>query len=220
MATTKSAKVEPAGGITSKISQLKSSFPTNIISFRPNKLVYVAIIVLGIVILITVKRGWFIAATVNGTPISTLSLLSRISAQYKTQTLEQMINEQLIWDEVKKNRVVVTEADVNQKISQLEANVGGAQALDNLLTQQGQNRTSLKQQVRIQLAIERLYDKEASVSASEVTDFITQNKDQLQASDSAGQTTEATQALKQQKISQVFSEKFKALKEQAKIQIF
>ncbi len=72
----------------------------------------------------------------------------------------------------------------------------------------------------IQLAITKLYDKEATVSAEEVSKFIETNKDQLKATDSAGQEKEAYDNLKQQKLSQIFSQKFQQLKQKANIKIF
>ena len=107
-----------------------------------------------------------------------------------------------------------------ESISELEKNVGGAQALDNLLTQQGQTKASLKTQLIIQLSIEKLYASQATVSAQEVNEFIAQNQSQLVATDSAGQLKEAQESLKQQKLSQIFNEKFQQIKQSAKIQIF
>lgn len=189
-------------------------------SWRPNKTFY---LILGLALLISffiLKKNWFVAATVNGTPISNFELLNRLNAQYRSQTLGQMINEQLILEEAKKNNLTVSASDIDQKISQLEKNVGGAETLDSLLSQQGQTRNSLKSQLRLQIMVEKLYSNEASVSAQEVEDFISQNGSQLQATESAAQIQEAAEILKQQKISSAFGEKFPQLKQAAKIQIF
>ena len=108
----------------------------------------------------------------------------------------------------------------DQKIAELEIQVGGAETLDGLLSQQGQTRSSIRNQIRIQLAISKLYEKDATVSSEEVTKYIEENKAQMQATDSAGLEKEATEALKQQKLSQIFSEKFQQLRSSANIQIF
>ena len=131
-----------------------------------------------------------------------------------------MINEQIVYDEAKKKNIVVTDNDINNKIASIEKQVGGAQSLDQLLKQQGQDRSTLKDQVKLQLTIEKLYDNEATVSAKEIDQFIAANKNQMTATDSAGQKIEAEQTLKQQKISQIFQEKFPQLKQAANIQIY
>lgn len=201
-----------ANNLLDKLSSFKN--------FRSSKKFYIVLIVIGLLLLAIYKKSWFIAATVNNSPISNLELQMRLNRDFRSQTLTQLINEKIILSEAAKNSVMVSEADLNKKISEIETNVGGAPALDSLLAQQGQTRASIKQQIKLQLTIEKLYSKDATVSAEEVTKFIEQNQDQLQATDSAGQQQEAYNALKNQKLTQIFSEKFQELRTQAKIQIF
>ncbi len=189
-------------------------------NFRSSKIFYLAVIIIGLALLITYKKSWFIAATINGTPISSFELLARENLQFKTQTLNQIINEKIIFDEARKNNVTVSEQELNSKMAELEKNVGGAQSLDSLLTQQGQTRESLKNQIMVQLTVEKLYAKEATVSADEVTTFLEQNRNSLSATTAAQQQKEAEDNLKQQKLSQIFNEKFQALKQAAQIKIF
>ncbi len=198
----------------------KKALLTNLSKNRPPKVVYVAVVLIGLALLFSYKKSWFVAATVNNNPISNFELLSRLNGQYRSEMLNQMINESIVLDEAKKKGVVVSDKEINDKIAQVESNVGGAQALDGLLAQQGQTRSGLRDQIKFQLIIEKLYGGEATVSAEEVQKFIDQNKDQLQATDSAGQEKEATDALKQQKLTQLFQQKFQELKTAAKIQIF
>lgn len=195
---------------------LKTSFNYH----RSNKKTYIIILLLGLFLLAFYKKSLFIAAMVNGNPVTNLELLSKMNQQFREQTLNQIINEKLIMSESTKNHITVTPAEISQKITDLEKNVGGAQTLDTLLKQQGQTRDSLKQQLALQLTIEKLYATEATVSSQEVDQFIQTNKDQLRATDSAGQIKEAEDTLKQQKLSKVFNDKFQSLKQSAKIQIF
>ena len=185
-----------------------------------NRKTALIVLIIGLLLLAFYKKNWFIAALVNNQPISNFEVLNRMNKQHRSQTIEQMVNEQLILSEAQKNKIKITPSDINNKISELEKNVGGAQALDNLLTQQGQTKASLKTQLIIQLSIEKLYASQATVSAQEVNEFIAQNQSQLVATDSAGQLKEAQESLKQQKLSQIFNEKFQQIKQSAKIQIF
>lgn len=203
-----------------KKTQKKTSFLSTLTSFRPSKKIWVVIIVIIILISLFVRKDILLAATVNGTPITTLELFAHLNQQYRTQGLNQLINEKLILGEARKNGLTVSDQEINARLSQFEEKVGGAQALDTLLSQQGQSKTTLVNQIKIQLLIEKLYSKEASASTEEVDKFIAQNKDSLQATTSAEQTKEATEVLKEQKLNQVFNEKFQQLKQQAKIQIF
>lgn len=201
-----------ANNLLDKLSSFKN--------FRHQKKTYIIILIAGILSLAIYKKNWFIAATINSSPITNLELQMRLNSGFRTQTLNQLINEKIILDEAAKKNVLVSDLEVGRKISEIETSVGGAQALDAMLTQQGQTRETIKQQIKLQLTIEKLYTNEATVSAEEVTKFIEQNKDQLQATDSAGQQKESYNAIKNQKLTQIFSQKFQELRTKAKIQIF
>ncbi|MDO8618506.1 MAG: SurA N-terminal domain-containing protein [Candidatus Daviesbacteria bacterium] len=187
---------------------------------NPTKKTYLGILIIGLILLAIYNKSFFVAAIVNGQPVVNFELLYKMNQQFRDQTLNQLINEKIIYNEAVKNHVTATPAEVNQKIAEIEQNVGGAETLDMLLQQQGQTRGILQSQLQVQIIIEKLYSNEATVSAEEVADYITQNQTQLKASDSAGQTLEATDALKQQKLGQIFNDKFQQLKQSAKVIIF
>lgn len=191
-----------------------------ITNFKPNRKFYVVGVIILIAILLVYKKELIIAAMVNGQPISNIELQLKLNQQFRAQVLDQMVTEKIIMDEAAKNNAVPTEADIDKKIADIEAQVGGAQALDSLLSQQNQTRASIRGQIKLPLAMEKLYSKEATVSAAEVENFITTNKDYLKATDSASQATEAEGILKQQKLSQISAQKFQELKQKAKIQTF
>lgn len=212
----KKTTVLPGG----KLNNFLNTFSDRVIGFRKSKIFYIVLIAAALLLLAIYKKSWIIAATVNGSPVSNIELQMRLNEQFKTQTLNQLINEKIILGEAAKNNVVVAGSEIDKKISEIETSVGGAQSLDAMLSQQGQNRKSIRAQIKIQATIEKLYSKDATVSAEEVTEFIDQNKEQLRATDSAGQQKEAYDAIKNQKLSQIFSQKFQELRQKAKISIF
>jgi len=207
--TTKNEKELPYSTVNNLLDKLSS-----LKNFRSSKKFYIILVAL------IYKKNWFVAATINGSPITNLELQMRLNREFRSQTLNQLINEKIILNEAVKNNAVVSEAEINKKISEIETNVGGTDALNALLSQQGQTKDSLRQQIKLQLAIEKLYSKDATTSAEEVEKFVESNKAQLRATDSAGQTKEAADLLKQQKLSQIFSQKFQELRQNAQIKIF
>lgn len=232
-ARTQSLDILPGG----KLNNFLNNFPDRVKTFRASKTFYILLIALGLALLFFFKKSWFIAAMVNGSPITNLELQSKLNQQFKSQTLNQLINEKIISNEATKNNVIVSETDINNKIREIEVSVGGVETLNSLLSQQGQTRDTIRQQIKLQLTIDKLYSKEATVSAEEVAKFIEQNKqslsqgdkqslpsgddkNQLSASESAKLEKEATDAIKNQKITQIFSEKFQELRQKAKIQTF
>lgn len=203
-----------------QLNNFLNNFFDKVAKFRSKKYFYIAAIVLGILLLAVYKKSWFVAALVNGMPITNLELQTQLNKQFRSQTINQLVNEKLILTEASKNGAIPTDPEIDQKISELEKSVGGKEVFDNLLSQQGQTRTSIRDQIRIQLAISKLYENQATVSAEEVAKFLEENRQSLQATESAAQEKEAFDALKQQKLSQIFNQKFTELRQNAKIQIF
>lgn len=192
------------------------SYP--LLSSRKNLLIYGSVIILAL--LIFYKKDLFVAALVNGSPVTTPELLGRLRQDYGNQVLDELINEKIILAEAKKQRVQVTKQDVQGRIAELEAQIGGAEALETFLAQQGQSKRVLEDRIRVRLAMEKLYSNEATVSVEEIDTFLKENKDQLTATDAASQKAEAEQAIREQKLSQILFTKFDELKQNAKISIF
>lgn len=188
--------------------------------FRNSKSFYLLIIALGILLLAIYQKSQILPAMVNGQPITGIELLGKLNEQFRTQTLNQLINEKIILQEAGKMEALPNSQEVQSKISEIENNVGGAQSLDLILSQQGQTRVTLKDRMRLELAIAKLYDREASVSAEEVAKFLETNRGVLRATDSAQQEKEAYDLIKQQKLTEIFTQKFQELKQKAKIVIF
>ena len=188
---------------------------------KSSKKTWIVILILGLLLLAVYKKSWFVAAMVNGMPITNLELQLKLNnKQFRAQILNQLIEKKIILDEARKNNAVPTEAEIDQRISELELQVGGSAALDSILSQQGLTRASLKDQLIIPIAISKLYEKDATVSAEEVGKFIEENSSALQATESAAQRIETENLLKQQKLTEIFNQKFQQLSESAKIQIF
>lgn len=211
-----------------KLNNFLNNISEKVINLKKSKTIYIIAIIAGLLVLGIYKKDWFIAATVNGSPVTNLELQMRLNEQFRSKTLDQLINEKIILSEAAKNNVAVTEEEINKKVSEIETSVGGADTFNALLAQQGQDRNTVKQQIRLQLTIEKLYAKEATVSAEEVKEFIEQNRqsltpdntESLSASQSAKLEQEAFNTIRNQKLTQIFSQKFQDLRQKAKIQTF
>ncbi|MBI4059306.1 hypothetical protein HY404_03655 [Candidatus Microgenomates bacterium] len=184
------------------------------------KWLWVVGVIAVLVVLGVVRPGWFIAATVNGYPITSIELFGRLNQDYRIVGLENLINEKVILGEAASRNAIPTQAEVNEQVNKLEEQYGGKEAFAQVLSYQGQNRASFTEQIRIELAVKKMYESEASISAEEIDKFIKENKTQLTATDSAGQKKEAEEAVKQQKLMQIIQAKFQELKQKAKVKIF
>lgn len=203
-----------------KVAAKGVGFKLPIIGYQPTKRDYIIILVLGLLLLAYYKKGWFVAATVNDQPISAIEVNKKLNTLYKEQILSQLVNEKILQQEANKKGVVITPAEIDAKIKTLEDQYGGSETLDSILTQQGMTREDLKSQTRVQLIVEKLYGVEASPSAEELEKFMQDNKNIPEATDEAKFKKIAEEQTRQEKLSKIFSERFQALKEAAKIRIF
>lgn len=204
-----------------KITSVSSNQSLSKRRFRiTKKTILIVLLIIVVALLGYFKKNWFVAAMVNNKPVTNFELLNRMNKTYRTQTLDQIINERVIFDEAGKKNVVVSDAELDERIKTIEAQVGGGESLDALLTQQRQSRSDLRSQLKIQITIEKLYAGEASPSAEELEKFLTENKETLTATEPAKQREEALESLKQRKLSQIFNDKFQQLKNDANIITF
>ncbi|MDO8570918.1 MAG: hypothetical protein Q7R97_05015 [Candidatus Daviesbacteria bacterium] len=204
-------------------SQTAGNLPGLLKNLKLNKFVIIAIVIIGLALIFTNKKNWIVAGTVNGESISNFEVLSRLNKEYRSAILTEIINEKIALQELKKNNQAITAKDIDDKIANLEQINGGKEAFDAKLAQSGYTREGIRTQLIIPIMAEKLYANEATVSATEVADFIaqvTQGQGKFQATDSAGIQLEAENALKQQKLQALLEQKFPELKSSAKVSIF
>lgn len=182
------------------------------------------IIVIGLVICLVLlaiyKKHWFVAATINNSPITSIEVIARLYSDYRLPAVNEIIDERLIMEEAQRNNAVPSDVEILQRVSELETQVGGSENLNGLLAQEGTSRTSLERRMKLRLALEKIYSNEATVSAQERDEFVKTNKVQLTATESAAQQEEAEKIIRQQKLSTVINQKFSELRQKAEIKTF
>lgn len=194
--------------------------------FKINKKILkpVAIIalVLAIACLLYSTRSLFFAAFVNYRPITRYALDRALEKQAGKQVLESEITRVLIEQEAAKQKIVVPDSDIDEKIKQIEAQLEAQGAnLDNLLQSQGQTRDDVRKQIKVQLAVEKIIGKDLNVTDQELKDYYDKNKSYF----AKGATFDSLKdQIKSEVINTKLSEKFQPwveeLKTKAKIHYF
>ena len=88
---------------------------------KPKPLVIaIGIAVILIVVALFFAKGIFVAATVNGSPISRLSVIQELEKQGGKQTLEAIIDKKLIETELSKQKVTATKDEVDAEIDKIK----------------------------------------------------------------------------------------------------
>ncbi|OGI97565.1 hypothetical protein A3A11_01910 [Candidatus Nomurabacteria bacterium RIFCSPLOWO2_01_FULL_43_15] len=197
-----------------------------ILKLRKPKPLVIAIVIAAFLALILTAlffaKGLFIAATLNGSPISRLSVIKDLEKQGGKQTLEVIITQKLINTELAKQNISVTKEEVDQEIKKIEAQVtsqGGT--LKDALAQQNMTEEKLREQITIQKKLEKVLADKVAVSDTEIDAYIKENKTtppkDVKVEDFKKQIGDQ---LKQQKFQQVAQKWVSDLKTNAKINYY
>ncbi len=189
---------------------------------KRSKLAIVTISLLVVAGLLFYFKGLFIAAIVEGQPISRLAVYKELEKQGGKQILDSLIVRALIKSEAKKKNIVVTDKEADLEVKKIEANFSKqGQKIEEFLAAQGMTRNDLKEQTSIQLILEKLLADKLKVSEKEVDDFL---KSQASLNPSvtpqAPNREEIKQQLKQQKLQTEASNLIAKLRKNAKIYTF
>jgi foldase protein PrsA len=127
--------------------------------------------------LVFVCKSIFVAAVVNGSPISRYAVVHEAEKRAGKATLDSMIMQKILADEVRKKGVTVSESDISAEIQSIEQRFAAqGSTLDAMLAAQGMTRDDVKKQIVTQLQVQKLLGDKVAVSEAEIDQFIATNK--------------------------------------------
>lgn len=187
---------------------------------KRNSIILLIIIITGV--LVYFFKGLFVAATVNGQPVTRLELVQQLEKQAGKTTLESLVTKNLILQEMKKKNITVTDEEVNAEIKKIEdALKAQGRTLDDAIAQQGIARNDLVEQVKIQKMVEKLFAKQSSVTENDIEKYLEENKDSIpEGQDEKSIRGTVKEQLRQQKLAQEFQKWLTGLQSKAKINYF
>lgn len=215
-------KVNRKSEISSLLENVESRVQTAVLpkKSRFRRLISLLLLLIFVGFLVYKNKQWFVAAIVNGKPISRIDLNNELTKRYGTRTLDAIISENLVAEEVKKQNVNVSNEELDAKIAELSKGLPQGMSFEEALKSQGVSASDFKDDLRLQIAVDKLLGKEVSVSAKEIEDYIKENKQTLPATEPAALTRRVEENIRQQKIAELFQGWFASLKEKASIQRF
>lgn len=182
------------------------------------KIVVIGIVVLGVLYL---AKGLFVAAIVNGVPVSRISLVKELEKQGGSDVLSSLITEKLIFQEASKNKIEVAQEEIDKEISTIEEQlVAQGMDLESALSLQGQTKADLERNLKIRIILEKILADKIGVTDQEVKDYFTQNKTLYEGKTLDEVKSDVTTTLKQQKLSTEYQTWIADLKDKAKITYF
>jgi len=177
------------------------------------------IILLAFILLfaLALSKGYILVALVNNKPIFRMQLDQAMMSRFGKQTLEGMISEALIGEEARKLGVTITKTEIDTQEEEVLKSFGGKVTLEELLTYQGTTKEEFDNQIKLQLLVNKMMQKDVVVTDEEIATYKETNKAIMVSSDEADLTKEARKALVEQKTNEKIQPWFTELKNKAKI---
>ena len=146
-----------------------------------------------------------------------MQLDQAMMSRFGKQTLEGMISEELIAKEAGRLGVTITQEEINKQEDEVLKSFGGKVNLDELLKFQGTTKAEFDSQIKLQLLVNRMMEKDVTVTDEEIATYKETNKAIMVSSDEADLTEEARKTLIEQKVNEKIQPWFTELKNKAKI---
>ncbi len=170
--------IEPEKVITPAVETMPTSTPA-VVTRKKFPLLYIAIVValIGIGFAFLFIKGYIVAATVDGSPISRLAVMRELEKQGGEQALEAIIEKKIIAKKFEQEGVVLEADEVDTKMAEIDAQVAAQGAsLAEALAAQGMTEEQLRSQIETQLKLEKLLSGKVEVTGEEVDAYIKENK--------------------------------------------
>jgi len=187
-----------------------------------NKKALILGLIIALGLLVYRYRGLFVAAMVNGMPVSRLSVIKQAEQAQGAQILEGIITEQLILQEAEQQGVKIDDQVLDQEIADIRTQIEEqGQELEALLEMQGMTLAELKDKIRVQKLVEAMLQDQVEVTQEEIDQYLEDNAEFLdeEATEEELQDT-ARQSLEQQKLGQKYQEWLQELQDKAQIKYF
>lgn len=139
-----------------------------------------SLLVLAIVVLAVLGykyRGLFIAASVNGSPISRFSIIRMLEKQSGKVVLDNLITEKLIEGEARKMGVSIPKEEIEAVLKNIEEQVKAqGQTLDQALAMRNMSKEDLIAQITIEKKLQKLLSDKIQISDADIDTYIKDNK--------------------------------------------
>lgn len=167
-------------------------------------------------------RSIFVAAVVNGQPISRVSVIKETEKQAGKQTIQNLVRNTLIEQEARKQKVVVTEKEIDEEIKKVETTLSKqGQKIDQVLEVQGLTREDLKKLIRLDKLVSKMVGKDIKVSDEDIASYIEKNAESLPQDQTEEELKKSvSDTLRQQQLNQKVQTWLEELQKKAKIQYF
>lgn len=182
------------------------------------------IIAIGVVVFLLVQknRGLFIAGTVNKTPISRWELNAKMAEKYAAQTFEEIVSEKLLAENLKKNKIVVTQEEVQAELAKIKLQYGGEEQFKAAIVQFGMTEEKALESIEQSIGLKKIIEAQGKIEITDaaVSQYFTENKANYTGKKLEDVAVEIKEILYQQEIYTKSQEWYSEIRKNAQVSSF
>jgi foldase protein PrsA len=118
-------------------------------------------------------------ATVNNEKITQLALYDRMVTEGGAATLDVMIKDKLVDQALKAANLTITDADMNAELAKLKERLGGEEAFQSAMAQQGLTLEKVKEYLAFDLKVVKVLSKDMQVDDAALKAYFDENMAQF-----------------------------------------
>ncbi len=188
---------------------------------RRTKIIIIALVVIVLAGISYYFRDLFIAATIDGQPISRFAVIGELEKQSGATVLGALIDKRLIDNEIDNQGITIDNQIVQDEIKNIEEQITmQGTTLEAALNAQGLTRAELEEEIARQKKIEKLLADKVQVSDSEIEQYIAANQIPIPEGQEAEYKLQLSEQIKSEKFSQEASLWLSDLRAAANIDYF
>jgi foldase protein PrsA len=118
-------------------------------------------------------------AKIDGEAISKDELYDVMVEQYGATTVEQLIADKIVAAEAKKEKINITDEELNKEVDKLKESYGGEEVFNQVLASNNTTVDVLKEDLKNYLTMRKLIEPQIEISDEELKTYFDENKDSL-----------------------------------------
>ncbi|ATW28780.1 foldase [Candidatus Formimonas warabiya] len=137
------------------------------------------LMILGMVVALGSACSNEVVARVDGDPVTKEELYDSLVKQNGQEVLDSLIADKIREKEVQKNKVSVTDKEIEEEVQKLTDQYGGQEAFNQTLAMYGLSLDDVKKDVKSSMEVKKLLEPQISISEEEINNYFTENKAQF-----------------------------------------
>ncbi len=151
-------------------------------NFLKNNLTYIlfVVIIINIAVILIMSFGpKDTVAKINGEKITKDELYQAMVKNYGAETLDSMISERIVEMEAAKQKITITDQEIQEELNPLIESTGGQEAFEQQLALSGVSLDDLKKDIVSYLKTVKLLEPQVKITDEEISAYFEKNKDSL-----------------------------------------